>query len=56
VRPGARAVDARGAVALPVHDAAGAIRAVVGLAWMDERTLSDAEVAAIARDAASLPG
>jgi L-methionine (R)-S-oxide reductase len=55
VRPGAKAVDARAAVALPVHDPAGAIRAVVGLAWMDERVLPDDEVAAIARDAASLP-
>jgi len=55
VRPGAKAVGARGAVALPVHDAAGGIRAVVGLAWMDERTLSDDEVGAIARDAAALP-
>jgi L-methionine (R)-S-oxide reductase len=55
VRPGARAVDARAAVALPVHDGAGTIRAVVGLAWMHERTLPDDEVAAIARDAASLP-
>jgi hypothetical protein len=55
VRPGAKAVDARAAVALPVHDPAGAIRAVVGLAWMDERVLPDEAVAAIARDAASLP-
>jgi L-methionine (R)-S-oxide reductase len=55
VRPGAKAVDARAAVALPVHDQAGAIRAVVGLAWMDERVLPDETVATIALDAASLP-
>jgi hypothetical protein len=55
VRPGARAVDARAAVAVPVHDPAGAVRAVVGLAWMDERALPDETIAAIARDAASLP-
>jgi hypothetical protein len=55
VKPGAKAVDARAAVALPVHDAAGAVRAIVGLAWMDERELSDAQLAAIARDAAALP-
>ncbi len=55
VKPGAKAVDARAAVALPVHDGSGTVRAVVGLAWMDERELSDDEVAAIAKDAASLP-
>ena len=54
VKPGAKAVDARAAVALPVHGASG-VRAVVGLAWMDERELTDAEVAAIARDAELLP-
>lgn len=55
VRPGAKAVDARAAVALPVHDPAGAIRAVVGLAWMEERALADEVIAAIEHDAASLP-
>jgi hypothetical protein len=55
VKPGAKAVDAKAAVALPVHDVAGAVRAIVGLAWMDERELSDAEVARVASDAASLP-
>lgn len=54
VKPGAKAVDARAAVALPVHDAAGAVRAIVGLAWLDERELPDDVVAAIASDAASL--
>jgi L-methionine (R)-S-oxide reductase len=55
VRPGAKAVDARAAVALPVHEQSGTIRAIVGLAWMDERVLPDATVAAIAGDAATLP-
>src|SRR5215468_6722271 len=55
VRPGAKAVDARAAVALPVHAPSGEIRAIVGLAWMDERVLPDDTVAAIAKDAASLP-
>jgi len=54
VRPGAKAVDARAAIALPVHDASGTVRAIVGLAWMDERVLPDDVVAAIARDVASL--
>jgi hypothetical protein len=55
VRPGAKAVDARAAVALPVHAPSGEIRAIVGLAWMDERVLPDDTVAAISKDAASLP-
>lgn len=55
VKPGAKAVDGKAAVALPVHDSAGVVRAVVGLAWMDERELPAAEIAAIDKDAASLP-
>jgi len=55
VQPGAKAVDAHAAVALPVHDGSGTVRAVVGLAWTDERELGDDELAAIASDAASLP-
>jgi L-methionine (R)-S-oxide reductase len=55
VRPGAKAVDARGAVAMPVRAADGAVRAIVGLAWADERVLDDAQLAAIATDASSLP-
>ena len=55
VKPGAKAVDAKAAVALPVHDGDGVVRAVVGLAWMDERELGDGELATIAKDAASLP-
>jgi L-methionine (R)-S-oxide reductase len=55
VKPGAKAVDARAAVALPVHDGSGTIRAVVGLAWMHDNELAADVVAAIAKDAASLP-
>ncbi|HET9620845.1 MAG TPA: hypothetical protein VFP84_05750 [Kofleriaceae bacterium] len=55
VKPGAKAVDGKAAVALPVHAAAGGVRAVVGLAWIDERALADDEVVALAADAASLP-
>ncbi|HEX4423664.1 MAG TPA: GAF domain-containing protein [Kofleriaceae bacterium] len=55
VKPGAKAVDGKAAVALPVHEASGVVRAVVGLAWADERELPDDQVAAIAGDAASLP-
>jgi hypothetical protein len=55
VRPGARAVDAQAAVALPVHNSAGEVRAVVGIAFADERTISDADLLALAEAAASLP-
>jgi len=55
VKPGAKAVDGKAAVALPVHEPSGAVRAIVGLAWSDERDLADALVTAIAGDAASLP-
>src|SRR5258708_35939626 len=41
VKPGAKAVDGKAAVALPVHEASGTVRAVVGLAWADERDLAD---------------
>jgi L-methionine (R)-S-oxide reductase len=54
VKPGAKAVDAKAAVALPVHGGDG-VRAVVGLAWADERDLPDPLVDAIGRDAESLP-
>jgi hypothetical protein len=56
VKPGAKAVDGKAAVALPVHAPSGAVRAVVGLAWADERDLPEALLAQIAGDAASLPG
>lgn len=55
VKPGARAVDGKAAVALPVHDPSGVVRAVVGLAWADDRDLPDAVMRQIAGDAASLP-
>jgi hypothetical protein len=41
---------------MPIHDGSGTIRAIVGLAWMHDNELSEAELAAIAKDAASLPG
>ena len=55
VKPGARAVDGKAAVALPVRGDDGAVRAVVGLAWPDERELTDGELAKLDGDAASLP-
>jgi hypothetical protein len=55
VRPGARMVDARAGVALPVHDASGKVRAIVGVAFTDEKALSESELADLGRGAQSLP-
>jgi hypothetical protein len=55
VRPGARAVDAQAAVALPVRDASGAVCAVVGIAFADERELGRDEIDALLRAAADVP-
>lgn len=55
VRPGAKAVQAAAAVAIPVFDAGKQVRAVVGIAFADEREFSDADLSAFERDAAELP-
>lgn len=55
VRPGAKAVDARGAVAVPVDDAQGRVRAVVGLAYADERDFDEPALRTLASAAARLP-
>ena len=55
VRPGAKAVNAQAAVAFPVHDATGQIRAVVGIAYAAERDLGKDELDKLTGDARSLP-
>ncbi len=55
VRPGAKAVDAQAALAIPVHFASGALRAVVGIAFMGERSFSEEELQAFSAAAAALP-
>lgn len=55
VRPGAKAVDAGAGVALPVRDAARRVRAVVGIAYREEKTLSADELDALEVAAATLP-
>lgn len=52
IKPGAKAVDAKAAVALPIHDPSGTIRAIVGLAWMHDNELSTDLLAKISADAA----
>ena len=55
VRPGAKAVDAGAALAIPVRDGAGAVRAVGGIAFAGEREMSSAEQAKFESDAQALP-
>ena len=55
VRPGAKAVDANAAVAIPIHDAAGALRGVVGIAYIGERDITEGELASLRREAEALP-
>ncbi|MBA2593978.1 MAG: GAF domain-containing protein [Pseudomonadota bacterium] len=55
IKPGAKAVDAQAAVALPVLDREGAVRAVVGIAWNKEGEIGPAEEQAMMNLAAALP-
>jgi hypothetical protein len=55
VRPGAKAVNAQAAVALPVRGAGGSVRAVVGIAFLGEREFSEEQVQAFERAAEDLP-
>lgn len=54
VRPGARAVDAQAAIALPIAGPTGDIAAVVGVAYADGRDFPPHEVARLTRHAASI--
>jgi L-methionine (R)-S-oxide reductase len=55
VKPGAKAVDAQAAIALPVLDGVGAVRAVVGIAWSREGEIGPAREQAMMELASSLP-
>lgn len=55
IKPGAKAVDAHAAIALPVFDISGAVRAVVGIAWSDEREIKADDERALMQLAAALP-
>jgi L-methionine (R)-S-oxide reductase len=55
VRPGAKAVNAQGAVALPVNGAGATLRGVVGIAFLGEREFSDEALAVLQGDANLLP-
>jgi hypothetical protein len=56
VRPGARAVDAAAALAIPVRSAAGDVQAVVGIAFTGEREFSASELESFERAAAAVSG
>jgi L-methionine (R)-S-oxide reductase len=55
IKPGAKAVDAQSAIALPVLDDTGAVRAVVGIAWSKEGEIESAEAQEMMETAAALP-
>ena len=55
IKPGAKAVNAQAAVALPVFDEAGAVRAVVGIAWSKEGEIGPEEERALMKQVATLP-
>ena len=54
VKPGAKAVDAQAAVAIPVRDANGFICAVVGIAFREEREWTEQELQRLTSAAAGL--
>jgi hypothetical protein len=55
VQPGAKAVDAGAALAIPVHDERGGLRAVVGIAFAGAREMTEPEQAELEHAAQALP-
>lgn len=55
VKPGAKAVNAQAAIAIPVQTATGDVRGVVGIAFQDEREFTPAEIQALTRTASTMP-
>lgn len=55
IKPGARAVSAQAAIALPVIDAGGSLVAVVGIAYLHEGEIPAARVQALMDAAATVP-
>jgi hypothetical protein len=56
VRPGAKAVDAQAAVAMPVRDDSNTIIAIVGFAFADQRDFTTADLDVFATSAKGLVG
>lgn len=55
IKPGAKAVDAKAGVALPVFAPDGSVRAVVGMAWMHEGEITPEQEHKLMAEAAALP-
>lgn len=55
VRPGAKAVDAQAALAIPVRGSDGEVLAVVGIAFLGERDFDDAALERFEQAARALP-
>jgi hypothetical protein len=55
VRPGARAVDANAAVAIPIHGPGAATRGVVGIAFMGQRDMDQEELDRLSAEAEAAP-
>jgi hypothetical protein len=55
IKPGAKAVNAQAAIAVPVLDDSGGVRAVVGVAWNHERELDPVFEQSMMQLAAALP-
>jgi branched-chain amino acid aminotransferase len=55
VKPGARAVDAQAAIAIPVASKDGSVCAVVGVAFPEERAFEPAAIARLSAAARTLP-
>jgi putative methionine-R-sulfoxide reductase with GAF domain len=55
VKPGAKAVNAQAAIALPILNPTGDVRAVVGIAFQDERQFTPADIKTLTTSASTLP-
>jgi L-methionine (R)-S-oxide reductase len=55
IKPGAKAVGAQAAVALPVLDDTGAVRAIVGMAWSKEGDVGPEAERVLMEQAMALP-
>ena len=55
VKPGARVVDANAAVAIPIHGPGSELRGVVGIAFLGERDMDQAELDHLSQHAERAP-
>jgi len=55
VKPGAKAVNAQAAVAIPISNSAGDIRAVIGIAFQDEREFTPADLENLTLTVSTMP-